>query len=115
MCKYCRVFHAIVKPCEACGALPNIPAVAVKADVILTPIAVPLKPKRQETMTSILHKLMTAGMITDEQIAAGLRTGRVAQTIGYEERYSRVVEYLMSKGYAVEGFRARVVCGSLAA
>ena len=114
MCKYCRLFHAVLKPCEACGALPNIPAVAVKADVILTPLVVP-KVKRQESMTSILHKLITVGMITDEQIITGLRTGRVAQTIGYEERYTRVVEYLIGKGYAVENFRARVVCGSLAA
>lgn len=81
----------------------------------VAPLAVVQKPLPKVNVAPILATLKAEGMDTDSKIAEGLRTGRVMQAISWQVNYGHVVDYLISKGYDVDKYRYRIVCGSEAA
>ncbi len=82
---------------------------------VLVPLAAPQTPPRKVNIEALLDDLRIAGMDTDSAIADGLRTGRVMQAISWQVNYQHVIDYLASKGFAVEMYRFRIVCGGDAA
>lgn len=66
---------------------------------------------RRKASSSWLTQLHAAGMQDDNAIYEGLRTGAVVQAIGSQANYQHAIDYLESRGYAVAGYRWRIVCG----
>lgn len=105
-CPYCHLYAAQNLPCDVCSATATVDKPRKRRKSQNS------GKSRKDNATSWLSRLHEAGMPDDTAICEGLATGAVVQAIGWQANYLHAIDYLESRGYAVAGYRYRIVCGS---